>query len=194
MRILQSAFVATFAFAHMSLAATYTNPTRGLSFDYDESQWEVISTDAKKLPGESDVDKEMRQKTLVTLQRKTATEKYKSRFSVVLDSLEGALKGKKNLTFETYQKYAVDFLKSQRFSVLKEGKKGLPRFPESYEVVANQRDFGLTFHQVMLLQSSNVYLVTLAARTSEFASYSVEMDKMLASLRVGTTVSLRQSR
>lgn len=167
-------------------AATFTDGAHGFSFEYDSALWEVVPPAAKPSGRDADVDKAMNQKTLVTLQRKVADEKYRSRFSVVADVTQ--------MPFEKYQTYAVNFLKSQRFTIQRQEKRKLAKVGEAYEVVAYQRDFGLTFQQVMIPRAKEVFLITLATRTKQFPNYSAEMDKMLASLRFGTTLSLVHSR
>lgn len=167
------------------VAASFSDLTQSVFFDYDDSLWEVVPS-PKETAAQADVDRKMTQKTLVTLQRKTADEKYRSRFSVVVDQRKD--------TFEKYQTYAVDFLKSQRFTVQKEGSRSLPQAGKTFEIVAYQRDFGLTFQQVMVPRNKEVFLLTLSVRTKEFPNYSADMDKMLASFRLGTTVSFNKDR
>lgn len=175
-------------------AATFSHPSPSVQFEYEEKLWELVPTDTKSAQPQQDVDKAMAQKTIVSLQRKQADEKYRSRFSIVVDSVEKALKGKEQLTFSKYQNYAIEFLKSQRFTIQKEGKRVLKGAADAYEVIAYQRDFGLTFHQIMIPRDGEVFLVTLSTRTKLFPNYSTEMDKMLESLRFGTTVSSVQLR
>jgi hypothetical protein len=77
-------------------------------------------------------------------------------------------------------------MKSQRFHILSSGPKvlaklGLPAF----EIVANQRDFGLTFRQVVFLWEAagkpEAYLVTATTRTNKFDEYKKDLDGLFDS-------------
>ncbi len=165
-------------------AAVHTNNDRHFSFDYDEAKWEVVPDKAgdKKQSGQ-DVDRAMAQKTLVTVQRKDADDKYHARFSVVTDSLSG-FKGSAVEQLVAYRKHALDFLKSQRFHILTTEERKLPLVPETaFEVTANQRDFGLTFRQVVFLHGNQAYLLTAATRTAKFEEYGKELQKVFDSFK-----------
>lgn len=165
----------------VTFGATYSNATRKFSFDYNDADWEVVPEDAKAPHKGADVDKAMVEHTLVSIQRKKADEKYRARFSVVVDDLKKA-KSKDVSALVRYQNYAVDFLKSQRFSIVSTGPKKLPLVVgAASEVVAYQRDFGLTFHQIILLHSDEAYILTAAARTTNYDSYAKEIEKIVDS-------------
>src|SRR5437870_5628203 len=86
-------------------AAVYTNPEKHFSFEYLDSEWEVVPTRSETGKAGPELDRTMQEKTLVTLQRKTADEKYRTRFSVVLDD-PSKVKGKESDPFERYKNYS----------------------------------------------------------------------------------------
>jgi hypothetical protein len=170
--------VGTALLGRLAVGAAYTSPSGGFSLDYDEANWEVVKgpTAAKQ-----DVDEKMAERTLVTLQRKNADEKYRTRFSVVEDDASHYTQpGLERLV--AYNQHAVDFLKSQRFRILSTAPRTLPKVGEpGVETVANQRDFGLTFRQVVFLRGKNAYLLTAATRTNRFETYGKEIQALFES-------------
>jgi hypothetical protein len=156
-------------------AQTFTNAERHFSFDYDESKWEVVPEKPEEKKRGADVDQAMAQKTLVTIQRKDADDKYHARFSVVTDSIT-KYKGTPVEQLVEYRKHALEFLKSQRFHILTTDERKLPGVTEpAFEVTANQRDFGLTFRQVVFIHGTEAYLLTAATRTAKFDEYGKEL-------------------
>ncbi len=158
-------------------AAQFTNDDRRFKFEYDEPRWEVVpEKPADKQKGDA-VDRAMAQKTLVTVQRKVADDKYHARFSVVTDSLD-KFKGTPEEKAKAYRAHAIDFLKSQRFHILSTEDKKLPGITEPVvEIVANQRDFGLTFKQVIFLKGNEAYMLTAATRTAKYDEYQKEVSR-----------------
>jgi hypothetical protein len=148
---------------------------------YDEKNWEAVSsTKDSKIPPKETVDQVMAEKTLTVLQRKNSDDKYRARVSVVMDPLK-----KEEASLAAYQKHAVDFMKSQRFTILSQEPKKLPHISESaMEITANQRDFGLTFRQIIFVKGENAYLLTATTRTDKFASYEKEIEEILSSFHL----------
>lgn len=185
MRFLTFIFLATFLLgAPAARAAKYTNDARHFSFEYDETKWEIVPEKPEERKQGQDVDRAMAEKTLVTVQRKQADDKYHARFSVVVDSLE-KFKGTPAEQLVGYRKHALDFLKSQRFHILSTSEAKLPGVPgtAAFEVVANQRDFGLTFRQEGFLRDNQAYLLTGATRTAKFEEYQKELQRFFETFR-----------
>lgn len=160
-------------------AATFNHP--GLSFEYNEKNWELIQPQKSD---EKSIDAEMNGKTLITLQRKNADEKYRARFSVVVDSVSKAKPARGESPVAAYTRYSQEFLKSQRFSVLdqKTGTLGNPPLA-STDTVLFQRDFGLKFRQVIVVKEASAYLMTFTSRQKPFEDYVAEIESVLSSLR-----------
>jgi hypothetical protein len=77
-----------------------------------------------------------------------------------------------------YQKYTVDFLKSQRFQILSVEPVQLPKVNETaVEILANQRDFGLKFKQVIFVYEGKAYILTATTRTEKFDDYKNDIKK-----------------
>jgi hypothetical protein len=162
-----------------SFGAQYAPGDRPYWFEFDDTKWEVVA--GAKTPATQDVDKAMEGLTLTTLQRKEADDKYRARFSVVVDDPKKTA-GKNEPDLASYAKHAVDFMKGQRFHVQSAESKILPMLGvPAYEIVANQRDFGLTFRQVVFLWDRNgkkeAYLLTAATRTNKYDAYKGEVDR-----------------
>ncbi len=163
-------------------SAQYIDPIRNIHFDYDDTTWELKETPVK--PQAEEVDKSMAQKTIVNLQKKLSDEKYHSRFSIVLDDASKVKKTSAGI-YKDYQKHTVEFLKSQRFDVISVKEVKLPKVAEpAFEVMANQRDFGLLFRQVVFLKGDTAYLLTAATRTKKYEDYAKELDKIFDSVEV----------
>lgn len=163
-------------------AATYQDAKQNIKFDYDEADWEVVPNGGPNRPLEA-VDKAMAERTLVTVQRKVADDKYHARFSVVVDPAD-KLKGSEGEQILAYQKHAVEFLEGQRFHIMEKRMASLGKVPlPAFEIIANQRDFGLLFRQVAVLVGKEAYLVTAAARTAKFPLYKAEIGKMFDSFQ-----------
>ena len=158
-------------------AARYTSHDRRFHFEYDETKWEIVGETPAEKAKRQDVDQVMAQKTLVTLQRKDADDKYHARFSVVADSL-AKFKGAKPDELSAYRKHALQFMENQRFHIQTSNDLKLSRVPgPAFEILANQRDFGLTFRQVVFLRGPEAYLLTTASRTAKFVGYRPETEK-----------------
>jgi hypothetical protein len=158
-RLLTHVSFALAFFTMTTVATVVKNSEFGFSVAYDAARWESVPNKEEKESPSG--------KTLLTLQRKLADEKYHPRFSVVMDDLK-----KFNPTgpdrLLAYQKHAIDFLKEQRFSVRSPEPFQLRGVPEkAVEIVATQRDFGLTFRQVVFLRNDKAYLLTSAVRTAK---------------------------
>ncbi len=167
-------------FSSLLSAATFQHAE--LSFEYNEANWELIQP--QKSEGKESVDKEMSGKTIITLQRKNADEKYRARFSVVIDTVAKAQPQKNETPLTAYTRYSQEFLKGQRFSVLDQKKSsfGAPA-SEATDTVLFQRDFGLKFRQVIFVKNSNALLMTFTSRQKPFDAYVVEIESLLSSLR-----------
>ncbi len=166
-------------------ATTYLDAVRGIQFDYNEVDWEVVPNGGNSRPLEA-VDKTMAERTLVTVQRKQPDDKYRARFSVVIDPADKFVGGEAERLI-AYQKHAVQFLEGQRFHVMDKRavKLGNVTAP-AFEIMANQRDFGLLFRQVAVLVGKEAYLLTAAARTAKFPLYKVKIGKMFDSFKLTT--------
>lgn len=171
-----------FLLSFSAFATVFTHPTRGFHFEYNAADWEIVPDVPAK---GADVDKKMAERTLVTLQRKVPDEKYRARFSVVVDDVAKA-KGKNPSALARYEAYATEFLKGQRFTISSAETKKLSALGvEAAEITAYQRDFGLTFRQVIFLKGSEAYLLTGAARTKSFEAHSKEIQGMIDSFQFG---------
>lgn len=164
-------------------AAPYVASDKSFSFAFDDKTWEIVV--APGAAGAQDVDRAMAERTVATLQRRNADEKYRARFSVVVDD-PTRIKEKGATPLEAYARHALEFLKNQRFHVLSSGPKKLPKVSDGgYEIVAHQRDFGLTFRQQIFLHKSGskteAYLLTAATRTNKFDGYKGELDSLFDS-------------
>ncbi|MBM4303870.1 MAG: hypothetical protein FJ112_06040 [Deltaproteobacteria bacterium] len=169
-------FFALFIFSAVAFGATYQSSelAPNFKFDYSEESWEVIPPRLEKTDAQA-IDKSMAQQTLVTVQRKQPDEKYHARFHVVTDSLE-KFKDTKVPQIVQYQKHTVDFLKSQRFQILSAEPTTLPQVKETaVEIIANQRDFGLKFKQVIFIHQGKAYILTATTRTEKFDAYKPEL-------------------
>ena len=177
-------------FQSFLFAATFTHAP--LSFQYDEKNWELVESAKPKAP--DSVDAKMQGKTVVTLQRKNADEKYRARFSIVVDSLEKAKPQKGEAPYRAYTRYSQAFLKSQRFSVLdsRKMKVGLPAY-EATDSTLFQRDFGLKFRQVIFVRGADAYLLTFTSRMKPFDDYGKEIEELLSTLRFSEPVAFKHN-
>jgi len=138
--------------------------------DYNSSQWEPKETlqESPPRPG----------KTLLSLERKTPDDRYHARFSVVTDPIKKAKP-------EQYFAKALKFMKDKRFRILSQNMETLPfvRGPV-YRIVANQRDFGLTFEQRIFIHQGKAFLLTAATRMNKFKEYLPETAALFQSFRL----------
>lgn len=160
-------------------AASFTDPKSHLALNYDDSVWEVVPLKVS--------DSE----TLLNLQRKTADKEgdttYFSRVSVVKDDLTKLKKviASKLPRLQAYQSHAVEFLKGQRFDVLSTEVKNTEAVPGGmFEIIANQRDFGLTYQQMGFIQGETAYLITATVRTKKFPDYRTELNQLFQSVKI----------
>ena len=170
-------------FAFLCAAASgaqYVSPDRGFRFDFDESGWGLVGPDKKAI---QDVDRALAQRTLVTVQANKPDERYHARFSVVADSLKAfSQTGMERVL--AYQSHAVKFLEAQRFRVLGKREVRLPGVDApALEITAANRDFGLTFRQIVFLRGEDAYLLTAATRTSGFDKLVPTLQKLFDSFR-----------
>lgn len=161
------------------LSAVFEEPQSGLSFSYDEANWEPTQ------------EKATGAETLLSLQRKTPDKEgdtvYFSRISIVKEPLDkiSKLNGVKLSPLQSYQNHAVNFLKSQRFDVISaEAKKDTTLPGGAFEVLANQRDFGLTFQQMGFVTKDSGFLITATVRTKKFPEYKEELSKLFQSVKL----------
>ena len=174
--------VCFFLFSLTAWGATYQSQelSPNFKFDYPESTWEVMPQRVEKNSAQQ-IDKSMAQQTLVTLQRKLPDEKYHARFHVVTDSLD-KFKDTRTSQLIQYQKHTVDFLKSQRFQILSVEPVNLPKVRDiAVEIIANQRDFGLKFRQVLFIHGDKAYILTGTTRTEKFDDYKPELKTIFDS-------------
>jgi len=149
-------------------------------FDYNEGNWELMPQRSEK-DGAQQIDKNMAQQTLVTIQKKQPDEKYHARFHVVTDSLD-KFKEPKTPPLVQYQKHTVDFLKSQRFQILSVEPITLSKVKEmAVEIIANQRDFGLKFKEVIFIKDNKAYILTATTRTEKFDEYKSDIKMIFDS-------------
>jgi len=152
------------------------------SLSYDDKNWEYVpAANDPKIQQKEAVDQAMAEQTLAVLQRKNADDKYRPRISVVVDPLKKEMQGTTPLL--AYQKHAVDFMKSQRFTIQSQAPKQLSIGENAVEITATQRDFGLTFRQIIFVKNDKAYLLTATTRTDKFPSYEKEIDSILASFK-----------
>jgi len=164
--------------AGSSWGKNFQDSKSGISFDYDENLWEVAPT------------KTLEQETLINFQRKVPDKEgdttYFSRLSVVKDDLSKIKKVKESKLpkLQAYQNHAAEFLQSQRFDILSSEKKDLPGVPGgAFQMIARQRDFGLTFQQVGFVTADTAYLVTATVRTKKYPEYQKELEQIFQSLK-----------
>ena len=167
-------------------AAVLKNEKAGISFSYDENVWDPVPQSQIEGPRDGDADRQVVEQTLAGLSHKVAEDKYHTRFSVVRDNLanlKGQLKGKSpSEQLLIYQKHAVDFMKSQRFRILSSEMIRLPNVKvPGIEILADQRDFGLTFRQIVFLKDGEAFLLTAAARSKSYPKYQPELEKIFNS-------------
>lgn len=164
-------------------AVTFSDPVSHFNFAYDDALWEVapIKTGEKE--------------TLLNLQRKTPDKEgdttYFSRISVVKEgisknqSVQNLIVKKKLSPLQAYQGHAADFMRSQRFDILSSDLKKVPGIPGgAFELVANQRDFGLTFQQWGFIFEDQAFLVTATVRTKRFPEYKAELEQLFQSIKI----------
>lgn len=169
-------------FSIQSWGTQYTHADPPFSVDYDEAVWEVMPL--QKATGAA-VDKSMAEKTLLNLQRRQADEKYHARFSVVVDEAKRFQEAGKPL-LDSYRQHAVDFLLGQRFKVSPPQSTTLPGVSApAFEIIGEQRDFGLTFRQIVFLDRDKAVLLTGATRKDKFEAQSKELQTMFASFKWG---------
>ena len=161
-----------------SQASSYVDAKRHFTFDFNELGWELSDKKANDRPAKEDVDKNMAERTLVAVQRKEADDKYHSRFSVVVDDLS-SFKETGALLLSAYHRKTVGFLKNQRFDVLSTNSVKMPLIATpAFETIANQRDFGLTFRQVVLVRGKEAYILTATSRTKRFEAQEKELKAL----------------
>ena len=162
-----------------SLGAVYQDPQSGLSLSYDEALWETSN------------NKVASQETVLNLQRKIPDKEgdttYFSRLSIVRDDMSKIKKVQESKLppLQAYQVHAIDFLKSQRFDIVSSELKKSENIPGGiFEIIANQRDFGLTYQQVGLIKNGQAYLITATVRTKKFSEYRSDLEKMFQSVKL----------
>ena len=171
----------------MTFAATFAEPARHFAIDYDDSTWEVVPS--RSTTNLSDADRVTREQTWLTLQRKSADDGYHARFTVVTDEKRLPAQASDPDQLLAYQQHALGFMRSQRFHILGTTARDLPIVGSSaVEIVANQRDFGLAFQQVIFLHGERVFLLTGSARTSKAEAYRSEVDRLFSSFRFTRTL------
>ena len=173
--------IAIFCLLAMSLKAyprEYRDPLKEFYFEFDEEKWQIVPP---RTGEKTDIDKQFAEQTLVNVQRIKSDDKYHSRFSVVLEKADGG-EGPLDARLTKYGEKARDFLEKQRFYVFS-GKLVTFSGIKAFDIIANQRDFGLMFHQRVLLRGKDAYLLTAATRTKKFEEQEAEVDKMLDSFR-----------
>jgi len=176
------AFIAFFGvFLSQGFAVTFHEPVSKISFTYDENLWEVVPTKTNE------------KETLVNLQRKVADKEgetsYFSRISIVKENTTQVKKVQtsKLPKLQAYESHAVEFLRSQRFDILSAEMKKIEGIPAgAFEIVANQRDFGLTYQQLGFLNGDTAYLLTATVRTKKFSEYKAELEKIFQSVRLAS--------
>ncbi len=155
-------------------AATYTDKEKGFSLEYNDTLWRVVPKSTEKKTA-ADVDMEMAKRTLVTLERIPSDDKYHTRFSVVIDDLK-KYEGNPLVQLTKYYKDALEFLKNQRFRILSTDPTKLPKVSEpAFEIVATQRDFGLTTRQLIIVHEKQAYLLTASTRNTVFDAQKAEL-------------------
>lgn len=170
-------------FPPLAEAVTFSDPVSHFNFAYDESLWEVapIKTGEKE--------------TLLNLQRKTPDKEgdttYFSRISVVRENIsknpavQNLISKKKLSSLQAYQGHAAEFMRSQRFDILSSDLKKASGIPGgAFELVANQRDFGLTFQQWGFVFEDQAFLVTATVRTKKFPEYKAELEQLFQSIKI----------
>lgn len=170
-------------FSSFGKSVTFSDPVSHFNFVYDESLWEVtpIKTGEKE--------------TLLSLQRKTPDKEgdttYFSRVSVVKEgiaknqSVQDLILKKKLSPLQAYQGHAAEFLRSQRFDIISSDLKKAAGIPGgAFELIANQRDFGLTFQQWGFVFEDQAFLVTATVRTKKFPEYKAELEQLFQSIKV----------
>ena len=162
-------------------STSFQHPSGQFRLVYDSDIWEIAPIERGTQRVE-EVDQRIQQAIQVSLQRKVANDRYHPRFSVVVEDAT-RFDTKTPSGAENYRRYALDFLKSQRFQVLSQRSVTLGELP-AYEITAYQRDFGLTYVQWIVLEGTRAFLLTGAARTQVFEERRAELDAMARSLQL----------
>ncbi len=160
-----------------AVANTYTHPDPAFKLEYDPKDWEVSRA---KVENE---DPSAPQKTLVALQKVKSQDSYHPRFSVVIEDVKQFEKAGQT-PLQSYAQHARKFLESQNFGNLssRNGKDILPKSQqEAVEMVGTQRNFGLTFRQVVVVKDGKAYLLTGACRTAEYQKGACGLDGLFTS-------------
>jgi len=174
-------FTVLIFFPVLALGTIYQHTAPEFSVDYNDAAWELKPIETKA--NQAAVDKSMAEKTLVNLQRRQADDKYHSRFSVVIDEAKRFAEPGKPL-LDSYRKHAVEFLESQRFSVKPAQAIKLPGVAApAIEIIGEQRDFGLTFRQIVFLDGDQAVLVTGATRKDKYDAQAKELQGLFDSFK-----------
>lgn len=168
-------------------AKEFIHDKKPFRLEYDESVWEISPSHPKHMGSPREIDKWLSKPTLLSLQRKEKDDNYHSRFSIVVDKFESDTAKSNVELLQVAADRSIKFLKDQRFSIrLKEPSHPLNTNLLSYRIIGEQRDFGLTFHQFILIHGEEVYYLTHAARTSQFEKQKDEGEKLIQSFKLGT--------
>ncbi len=179
--------ILTIGLLETSQAKVFSDKAKGYSFDYNDTLWRIVPKSSEKKTA-ADVDAEMAKRTQVTVERNLSDDKYHTRFSVVIDDLK-KYKGTPLEQLTQYYRDALEFLKNQRFRVLSTGPVKLAKYGDSaFEIVATQRDFGLTTRQVILVQGGEAYLLTASARNTVYDAQKAEIEPFFNSFSVSSPI------
>lgn len=181
--LLQSRYVQRFILAGLWLGlwqlplegALYRDPVGAFTFEYDEAQWRVVPRD-KEVVGQKGSDTAY---TAVTLERLVADDNYKARFSVVIDETKPSESSVDPM--ENYHKKTEEFLKGQRFKILKPGPLTKVANLPAYETLASH--LGLLYRQINFLHGGKVFLITNAALEANYPAYTAQWDRMVGSFK-----------
>jgi hypothetical protein len=184
--------MAVFLFVALAHGASFVHPSGVFTFDYDESTWKpaTVKSGARKM---EDIDRRLSETVLASFQRTEAHEKYHARFSVVTEDISTfTLSSPDGL--DRYRRRALEFLKSQRFQIVSKSETmiGTEKLP-AWEIIANQRDFGLTFRQAIIVRGSDAFLLTAATRIIKYAEQKKEIDRFFDSFRFIPSIPQIQS-
>lgn len=168
----------------ISAIQVFENADPGFSFSYDDALWERVSISAAENSGAAgELSAAQNHRTVAMLEFLSADEKYHPRFSVVLDGMK--TKDGKKESLSEYWKRSVKFLKEQRFTVYSAAEIKLDKLATpAFEVIADQRDFGLTFRQVVFEKSGQAFVLTAACRTKSFPAMKDKLDLFFKSFRL----------
>jgi len=166
-----------------AIAANFLGLEDNFTISYDDQDWQVTQ---KKLE-----DAQLNQRgirVILTLENKKAIDRHHARITLIEDT--DSSRWKKDLKSPDliqYRDYAVEFLTQQRFRIESTNPVQIGSDKATsisgVRIEASQRDFGLSYQQVIFERFGKIYLVTLANRLNEKEKFNQVLATFLNSVR-----------